>query len=212
MILGLLAERQFGRVRLFINGENLTGVRQTRWDPLLRPDTRGRRPLDRRCVGAARRPQRQRRPPGSILIALRMPRVASPRSGHPPRRSESRPSSCKPFVLQPGTRDVFRNFVIPVPITTTRYVRAVEFRADRPQVLHHADLAVDCSSPTRRRRGLRGGGQLRAAGRRRGRERVSARALPREGGTILKSAFARCASYGATDFAWRRARWLEGRH
>jgi len=36
MILGLLAERQFGRVRLFINGENLTSVRQTRWDPLLR--------------------------------------------------------------------------------------------------------------------------------------------------------------------------------
>ena len=37
MILGLLAEKQFGRVRLFVNGENLTGVRQTRWDPLLRP-------------------------------------------------------------------------------------------------------------------------------------------------------------------------------
>ena len=36
MILGLLAERQFGRFRLFVNGENLTGVRQTRWDPLLR--------------------------------------------------------------------------------------------------------------------------------------------------------------------------------
>ncbi|HUE86636.1 MAG TPA: TonB-dependent receptor, partial [Vicinamibacterales bacterium] len=36
MILGLLAEKQFDRVRLFINGENLTGVRQTRWDPLLR--------------------------------------------------------------------------------------------------------------------------------------------------------------------------------
>jgi iron complex outermembrane receptor protein len=37
MILGLLAEKQFWRVRFFINGENLTGVRQTRWDPLLRP-------------------------------------------------------------------------------------------------------------------------------------------------------------------------------
>jgi tetratricopeptide (TPR) repeat protein len=57
----------------------------------------------------------------------------------------------EPYVLQPfdsaqgrpGSRDVFRNFVIPVPITQTRYVRAVEFRADRPQVLHHADLAVD---------------------------------------------------------------------
>jgi iron complex outermembrane receptor protein len=36
VILGLLAEKQFGAVRLFINGENLTGVRQTRWDPLLR--------------------------------------------------------------------------------------------------------------------------------------------------------------------------------
>lgn len=36
-ILGLLGERQFGRVRLFINGENLTGVRQTTWDPLIRP-------------------------------------------------------------------------------------------------------------------------------------------------------------------------------
>jgi outer membrane receptor for ferrienterochelin and colicins len=37
-ILGLLAEKQFGPLRLFINGENLTGVRQSRWDPLLRPD------------------------------------------------------------------------------------------------------------------------------------------------------------------------------
>jgi iron complex outermembrane receptor protein len=40
MILGALAERPFGpggAVRLFINGENLTGVRQTRWDPLIRP-------------------------------------------------------------------------------------------------------------------------------------------------------------------------------
>jgi outer membrane receptor for ferrienterochelin and colicins len=37
VIVGLLAERQFGRLRLFINGENLTGTRQTRWDPLVRP-------------------------------------------------------------------------------------------------------------------------------------------------------------------------------
>jgi iron complex outermembrane receptor protein len=37
VIVGLLAERQFGRLRVFINGENLSGVRQTRWDPMLRP-------------------------------------------------------------------------------------------------------------------------------------------------------------------------------
>lgn len=38
VIVGLLAEKQFGRVRVFVNGENLTGVRQTRWQPLIRPD------------------------------------------------------------------------------------------------------------------------------------------------------------------------------
>jgi iron complex outermembrane receptor protein len=38
VILGLLAEKQFGRLRVFVNGENLTGVRQTGWQPLLRPD------------------------------------------------------------------------------------------------------------------------------------------------------------------------------
>jgi iron complex outermembrane receptor protein len=48
-IVGLLGERQFGRVRLFVNGENLTGVRQTRWDPLLRP---GRAPDGRWTVDA----------------------------------------------------------------------------------------------------------------------------------------------------------------
>ncbi|MGE0813831.1 MAG: TonB-dependent receptor plug domain-containing protein [Vicinamibacterales bacterium] len=37
VIVGLLAERRLGRARLFLNAENLTGVRQTRWDPLLRP-------------------------------------------------------------------------------------------------------------------------------------------------------------------------------
>jgi iron complex outermembrane receptor protein len=37
VIVGVLAEKQFGRIRLFVNGENLSGVRQTKWDPLLRP-------------------------------------------------------------------------------------------------------------------------------------------------------------------------------
>ncbi len=37
VIVGVLVEKQFGPTRLFVNGENLTGVRQTRWDPLVRP-------------------------------------------------------------------------------------------------------------------------------------------------------------------------------
>jgi iron complex outermembrane receptor protein len=38
VIVGMLAERRLGRVRLFVNGENLTGVRQGNRDPLLRPE------------------------------------------------------------------------------------------------------------------------------------------------------------------------------
>ncbi|HEX6974422.1 MAG TPA: TonB-dependent receptor, partial [Vicinamibacterales bacterium] len=37
VIVGALVERQFGKWRVFVNMENLGGVRQTRWDPLLRP-------------------------------------------------------------------------------------------------------------------------------------------------------------------------------
>ena len=60
----------------------------------------------------------------------------------------------EPYVLRPGTGDVFRNFVIPVPSSaftggTPRYVRGVEFRADRPQALHHADLALDLARVSR---------------------------------------------------------------
>jgi iron complex outermembrane receptor protein len=37
VIVGVLAEKRFARFRVFVNGENLTGIRQTRWDPLPRP-------------------------------------------------------------------------------------------------------------------------------------------------------------------------------
>jgi iron complex outermembrane receptor protein len=37
VLFGGLVERRVGRVRLFVNVENLGGVRQTRWDPLIRP-------------------------------------------------------------------------------------------------------------------------------------------------------------------------------
>ena len=38
VVVGILAEKRLGPLRLFINGENLTGVRQTRWDPILRTE------------------------------------------------------------------------------------------------------------------------------------------------------------------------------
>ncbi len=36
-LIGLLAERVVGKIRLFVNGENLTNFRQTDHDPLIRP-------------------------------------------------------------------------------------------------------------------------------------------------------------------------------
>ena len=36
-VFGVLASRRVGRALLFINGENVTDVKQTDWDPLLRP-------------------------------------------------------------------------------------------------------------------------------------------------------------------------------
>jgi iron complex outermembrane receptor protein len=38
VLFGMLAEHPIGPFKLFVNVENLTNVRQTRWDPLLRPD------------------------------------------------------------------------------------------------------------------------------------------------------------------------------
>jgi Flp pilus assembly protein TadD len=58
--------------------------------------------------------------------------------------------SPEPYTLRPGAGDVFRNFVMPVPDSPTRYVRAIEFRADSPTVLHHANVAVDPTRVSRR--------------------------------------------------------------
>jgi iron complex outermembrane receptor protein len=64
MIVGILGERQFGSVRLFINGENLTGVRQTRRDPLLRPS----RAVDGRWTVDAWAPLEGRNVNGGIRV------------------------------------------------------------------------------------------------------------------------------------------------
>lgn len=54
------------------------------------------------------------------------------------------------YTLQPGTSEVFRSFVLPVPRAAARYVRGVEFRADNVSVVHHANLAIDPLRVSRR--------------------------------------------------------------
>jgi tetratricopeptide (TPR) repeat protein len=47
------------------------------------------------------------------------------------------------FELPAGGTDVFRIFVIPVPIGTPRYVRGLEFLPGNARVVHHANLRID---------------------------------------------------------------------
>jgi tetratricopeptide (TPR) repeat protein len=56
----------------------------------------------------------------------------------------------EPYPLQAAGSDVFRNFVVPVPLTSTRYVRAIEFHTDNPRSLHHASVGVDRFRVSRR--------------------------------------------------------------
>jgi len=55
-------------------------------------------------------------------------------------------------------RDVFRNFVLRVPVETTRYVRAIELRPGNPKVLHHANILVDRGGICRSREAAPGTG------------------------------------------------------
>jgi tetratricopeptide (TPR) repeat protein len=45
--------------------------------------------------------------------------------------------------------DVFRSFVMPIPVAVARYVRAVEFHPGNARVVHHANLGVDRTRSSR---------------------------------------------------------------
>ncbi len=47
------------------------------------------------------------------------------------------------YTLRPGHADVFRNFVIPIPLSTARYVRGMEVRPGNGHVVHHATIGID---------------------------------------------------------------------
>jgi tetratricopeptide (TPR) repeat protein/mono/diheme cytochrome c family protein len=59
-------------------------------------------------------------------------------------------SMSEPYVVPAGGADLFRTFVIPIPVRAARYVRALEFRPGNPRVVHHVNLGVDRTSSSRR--------------------------------------------------------------
>jgi tetratricopeptide (TPR) repeat protein len=55
-----------------------------------------------------------------------------------------------PFAVPADGSDVFRTFVIPIPLAAARYVRAMEFHPGNARVVHHANLGVDRTRSSRR--------------------------------------------------------------
>ncbi len=64
-------------------------------------------------------------------------------------------SPARPFTLEPGGEDVYRNLVIRAPATTDVFVRAVEFRTNGAPI-HHAVIRIDRSGASRARDGADG--------------------------------------------------------
>ena len=55
------------------------------------------------------------------------------------------------YTLTSQERDVFRNFIVPVPLDGPRWVESIEIRPCNPRVTHHARLGVDSSNESTRR-------------------------------------------------------------
>jgi len=51
--------------------------------------------------------------------------------------------AAKPFLLAASGNDIYWNFILPVPINETRWVKAVEIRPGDKRLVHHANILVD---------------------------------------------------------------------
>ena len=54
------------------------------------------------------------------------------------------------YTLPAEGKDVYRNFVFPIPVSGTRYVKGVEFLPGNPKVVHHAFINIDETRQSRR--------------------------------------------------------------
>ena len=61
-----------------------------------------------------------------------------------------------PFTLPASGTDVFRNFVIPLNLTGTRYIRAIELRPGNKRIVHHANIVIDHGRTLRAQDGVDG--------------------------------------------------------
>jgi Flp pilus assembly protein TadD/mono/diheme cytochrome c family protein len=54
-----------------------------------------------------------------------------------------------PMQVPASGTDLFRNFILPVPITQTKYIRAMEIKPGAPRAVHHANVLIDRTASIR---------------------------------------------------------------
>jgi Flp pilus assembly protein TadD/mono/diheme cytochrome c family protein len=67
-------------------------------------------------------------------------------------------TASKPLTLPPQGIDTYWNFIFPVPIQETRWVKAVEIRPGDKRYVHHANILVDRTGELRKRESEPGAG------------------------------------------------------
>ncbi len=67
-------------------------------------------------------------------------------------------TATKPLTLPPQGTDTYWNFIFPVPIDETRWVKAVEIRPGDKRFVHHANILVDREGSSRQREAEPGAG------------------------------------------------------
>ena len=86
-------------------------------------------------------------PEGNAAEAPAPPKYTSEWQLGPPDLILTAPES---FTVPADGQDLFRNFIYPVPVTGTRYVRAVEILPGNARVVHHANILIDRTAELRR--------------------------------------------------------------
>ena len=79
-----------------------------------------------------------------------VPSPPESRDGWPLGRPDLIVEMPNPYRLPPGGPDRLRNFVIPIPQSTRRYVRAWTFHVTNQRVVHHATVMIDPTRASRR--------------------------------------------------------------
>ncbi len=64
----------------------------------------------------------------------------------------------KPFILPASGSDQYWNFILPVPISQTRWLKSIEIKPGQKRLIHHANILVDRTQASRAREKTPGAG------------------------------------------------------